>query len=247
MATVVSSRGKRLGRQRNLPGRRWGSRRRAASAVATAALVRPERMARRSSETCLQEILGRDRAARRRRRLGPAAAAVRAGPDRWTWWPGSRSSPPSSAWTRTAMPPEALTPVEQEPLPDGPLDESLAQVGWPREVAGCALVQEVVMLPPEVEEAMPRHVGRRRLGQRAPGAAGGAGSAVAVLRDGSRACTVRLRGPGRGRPAGRPGPGPGAGRRARRDPGLAGPQQPVSQPGSAARRGLAGVAAPRAR
>ena len=46
------------------------------------------------------------------------------------------------------VPPDALTPVEQEPLPDGPLDESLAQVGWPREVEGCALVQEVVMLPP---------------------------------------------------------------------------------------------------
>ena len=91
------------------------------------------------------------------------------------------------------LPAEALTPVEQDPLPDGPLDESLAQVGWPREVAGCALVQEVVMLPPEVEETMPRHaevldwVGghpdRRE-----------ARLAVAVLRDGSRACTVRMRG-----------------------------------------------------
>ena len=91
------------------------------------------------------------------------------------------------------LPVGALTPVEQDPLPDGPLDESLAQVGWPEEVAGCALVQEVVMLPPEVEESMPRHADvldwatdhpeRReaRLG-------------VAVLRDGSRACTLRLRG-----------------------------------------------------
>jgi hypothetical protein len=91
------------------------------------------------------------------------------------------------------MPAEALTPVEQDPLPDGPLDESLAQVGWPPEVAGCALVQEVVMLPPEVEEAMPRHVDvldwavdhpQRREAR----------LAVAVLRDGSRACTVRMRG-----------------------------------------------------
>jgi hypothetical protein len=90
------------------------------------------------------------------------------------------------------VPDEALTPVEQDPLPDGPLDESLGQIGWPLEVAGCALVQEVVVLPPEVEAALPRHADmlewvadhpeRReaRLG-------------VAVLRDGTRACTVRLR------------------------------------------------------
>lgn len=91
------------------------------------------------------------------------------------------------------MPAEALTPVEQDALPDGPLDEALAQVGWPREVAGCALVQEVVMLPPEVEEVMPRHVDvldwavdhpQRREAR----------LAVAVLRDGTRACTVRMRG-----------------------------------------------------
>ena len=91
------------------------------------------------------------------------------------------------------VPSGGLTPVEQDALPNGPLDEALAQVGWPPEVAGCALVQEVVMLPPEVEQSMPRHADvvewagdhpeRReaRLG-------------VAVLRDGSRACTVRLRG-----------------------------------------------------
>jgi hypothetical protein len=91
------------------------------------------------------------------------------------------------------VPPDALTPVEQEPLPDGPLDESLAQVGWPREVEGCALVQEVVMLPPEVEESMPGHVDvvdwASEHPQRREARLG-----VAVLRDGSRACTVRMRG-----------------------------------------------------
>ncbi len=92
------------------------------------------------------------------------------------------------------LPSEALTPLEQDPLPDGPLDESLAQVGWPEEVAGCALVQEVVMLPPDVEAAMPRHAGVLDW-------AGGhperreARLAVAVLRNGRRACTLRLRGP----------------------------------------------------
>ena len=91
------------------------------------------------------------------------------------------------------VPPDALTPVEQEPLPDGPLDESLAQVGWPREVEGCALVQEVVMLPPEVEDSMPEHVDvvdwASEHPQRREARLG-----VAVLRDGSRACTIRMRG-----------------------------------------------------
>lgn len=91
------------------------------------------------------------------------------------------------------MPAEALTPVEQDPLPDGPLDESLAQVGWPREVAGCALVQEVVMLPPEVEEAMPRHADVVDWAVEHPQRRE-ARLAVAVLRDGTRACTVRMRG-----------------------------------------------------
>jgi hypothetical protein len=93
------------------------------------------------------------------------------------------------------LPAGALTPVEQDPLPDGPLDESLAKIGWPEEVAGCALVQEVVVLPPEVEAALPQqadvlgwaadHPERRE-----------ARLAVAVLRDGSRACAVRLRAAG---------------------------------------------------
>ena len=91
------------------------------------------------------------------------------------------------------MPAESLTPVEQDPLPDGPLDESLAQVGWPREVAGCALVQEVVMLPPEVEEAMPRHADVVDWAVEHPQRRE-ARLAVAVLRDGTRACTVRMRG-----------------------------------------------------
>jgi hypothetical protein len=91
------------------------------------------------------------------------------------------------------LPAEALTPVEQDPLPDGPLDELLAQVGWPPEVEGCALVQEVVMLPPEVEETMPRHVDVVDWASEHPERRE-ARLAVAVLRDGSRACTVRMRG-----------------------------------------------------
>ena len=91
------------------------------------------------------------------------------------------------------LPAEALTPVEQDPLPDGPVDESLGQIGWPEEVAGCALVQEVVMLPPEVEESMPRHADVVDWASDHPERRE-ARLAVAVLRDGSRACALRLRG-----------------------------------------------------
>lgn len=85
-----------------------------------------------------------------------------------------------------------LTPVEQEPLPPGPLDSALARIEWPAAVRGCALVQEVVALPPEAEAGMPE----------GPEAAEYAANhpqrqeirlAVAVLRDGSRAAAARVR------------------------------------------------------
>ncbi|MFD4402642.1 PPA1309 family protein [Nocardia sp. NPDC058499] len=50
-----------------------------------------------------------------------------------------------------------LTPVAQDPLPDEvtagtmPLDEFLATTSWPPAVAGCVLVQEIVVLPPDAE------------------------------------------------------------------------------------------------
>jgi len=93
------------------------------------------------------------------------------------------------------LPDAALTPVEQDPLPDGPLDESLGQIAWPQEVAGCALVQEVVVLPPEVEQALPRHAHVLDWASEHPERRE-ARLAVAVLRDGSRACAVRLRATG---------------------------------------------------
>lgn len=41
------------------------------------------------------------------------------------------------------------TPIAQESLPEGELSEALAQISWPVEVAGCVLVQEIVVLPPD--------------------------------------------------------------------------------------------------
>ena len=45
----------------------------------------------------------------------------------------------------------ALTPVAQEALPEGELDAALAGIEWPEAVAGCALVQEIVVLPPTAQ------------------------------------------------------------------------------------------------
>jgi len=89
---------------------------------------------------------------------------------------------------------DALTPVEQDSMPTGtPLDEWLAEIGWPSEVAGCALSQEVLTLPPSVEADLPSdadavawavsHPLRREVRM-----------VVGVLRDGSRTATLRVRG-----------------------------------------------------
>jgi len=101
-----------------------------------------------------------------------------------------------------AMPPDSLAPIEQEELPDRPLDEVLAGIGWPDAVSGCAIAQEIVILPPEAEaevaaveydaDAAARaatHPDRRegRL-------------VVGVLRDGSSSAVLRLRDGGDGEP-----------------------------------------------
>ena len=41
-----------------------------------------------------------------------------------------------------------FTPIAQEVLPAGDLSEALSTISWPDEVAGCVLVQEIVVLPP---------------------------------------------------------------------------------------------------
>lgn len=41
-----------------------------------------------------------------------------------------------------------FTPIAQDVLPAVDLSEALSQISWPEEVAGCVLVQEIVVLPP---------------------------------------------------------------------------------------------------
>ena len=49
---------------------------------------------------------------------------------------------------------DTLTPIEQDELPDGPLDEVLAGIAWPEAVEGCAVSQEIVILPPSAEAGL---------------------------------------------------------------------------------------------
>ncbi|PWV70969.1 hypothetical protein SAMN05421630_11647 [Prauserella marina] len=96
----------------------------------------------------------------------------------------------------------ALTPVAQDELPEDDLADALARIAWPDVVRGCALAQEIIVLPPDAEAELP-----------AVDEAGGAGDierlrkaaadhprrtearlVAAVLRDGSASCVMRLRG-----------------------------------------------------
>lgn len=114
----------------------------------------------------------------------------------------------------THLDPDArLTPVAQESLPDTDLADALAGITWPETVHGCALAQEIVVLPPEAEPNLSE-------GSAPQGAHGDADSAgtdadtdderlrraaanhpqrtearlvAAVTRDGTRACVMRMR------------------------------------------------------
>ncbi|MDV6014575.1 hypothetical protein F8178_19125 [Haloechinothrix sp. LS1_15] len=100
-----------------------------------------------------------------------------------------------------------LTPVAQDQLPESDLAEALAGIVWPDTVHGCALAQEIIVLPPEAEQDLPDS------GEDADGSEAGATPdaerlrraaadhphrtearlVAAVTRDGARACVMRLR------------------------------------------------------
>lgn len=91
-----------------------------------------------------------------------------------------------------------LTPIAQEPLPDSSLDLALAGIAWPDAVAGCAVVQEIVVLPPAAESALADSAGGSvdvlaRTAAIHPSRRE-ARLVAAVLRDGPGACVLRLRG-----------------------------------------------------
>ncbi|HET9256521.1 MAG TPA: PPA1309 family protein [Pseudonocardiaceae bacterium] len=94
----------------------------------------------------------------------------------------------------------ALTPVAQDALPEGELDAALAGIEWPDSVAGCALAQEIVVLPPGAGAdlgALPEDPARARSAVAGHPRRREARLVAAVLRDGAGACVLRLR-PGSG-------------------------------------------------
>lgn len=92
-----------------------------------------------------------------------------------------------------------LTPVAQDQLPNEDLAEALAGIMWPEVVQGCAVAQEIVVLPPEAEETLPAGEDTgdtdalRRIAAEHPRRRE-ARLVAAVLRDGTAACVLRLRG-----------------------------------------------------
>ncbi|RCW42851.1 hypothetical protein DFQ14_108107 [Halopolyspora algeriensis] len=90
--------------------------------------------------------------------------------------------------------PEAvLTPIAQDELPAEDLAEALAQISWPEQVAGCALVQEIVVLPPEAEAGLPEDGEAARAAAAEHPDRQEARLVAGVLREGGEACVMRLR------------------------------------------------------
>ncbi len=91
-----------------------------------------------------------------------------------------------------------LTPIAQDRLPNDDLAEALAGIMWPEAVQGCAVAQEIVVLPPEAEDTLPggEETGDtdalRRIAAEHPRRRE-ARLVAAVLRDGTAACVLRLR------------------------------------------------------
>jgi len=89
---------------------------------------------------------------------------------------------------------DGLTPIEQEPLGEGQsLEDTLAGIEWPAEVAGVAAVAERLVLPPGADDELPTdpvaaqeyaatHPDRQEVRM-----------VAAVLRGGGSACALRLR------------------------------------------------------
>jgi hypothetical protein len=92
-------------------------------------------------------------------------------------------------------PAASLTPIAQDSLPDGDLGAALAGIMWPEAVHGCALVQEIIVLPPEAEAELDATEDEDHLKQLVAEhpERQEARLVAAVLRDGGEACVMRLR------------------------------------------------------
>ncbi|MBB6173240.1 hypothetical protein HNR23_003300 [Nocardiopsis mwathae] len=90
--------------------------------------------------------------------------------------------------------PAALTPIEQEPLPERmPLEEALGRMAWPDAVAGCALVMERLVVKGSDETLAPPRGGDTGQWARAQDGAEEIRMVAGVLRDGERHSALRMR------------------------------------------------------
>ncbi|PZF80801.1 PPA1309 family protein [Jiangella anatolica] len=90
-------------------------------------------------------------------------------------------------------PADSLTPIEQD-VSGRPIEDLLLEIAWPDTVTGCALVLERIVLPPGAEEQMPDEDGAAtRWAQEHPDRSD-VRVVVGVMRDGSRASVLRIRG-----------------------------------------------------
>ena len=86
-----------------------------------------------------------------------------------------------------------FTPIAQDAMPDPDLERALAQVSWPPAVAGCVLVQEIVVLPPSAQDALSPEPAAAAAQAAAHPERTEARLVAGVLRGGGRACLLRVR------------------------------------------------------
>ncbi|MGH3498942.1 MAG: PPA1309 family protein [Nocardioidaceae bacterium] len=87
-----------------------------------------------------------------------------------------------------------LTPVEQDEVPaDRQVEALLAEIAWPPQVVGCAVVVERLVLPPSAEEELPAPPGEQAEYAAAHPDRQEVRLAVAVTRDGRAHCAIRMR------------------------------------------------------
>ena len=88
----------------------------------------------------------------------------------------------------------ALSAIEQEELPEAPgLEELLAQIAWPEQVAGCAIAVERIVVPPEAERDLPEDDADALKAVAEHPDRADVRLLVAVTRDGASRCLLRQR------------------------------------------------------
>ncbi|MFI0452831.1 PPA1309 family protein [Actinomadura sp. 6N118] len=89
---------------------------------------------------------------------------------------------------------DTLAALEQPALPEqGGVEDALATIAWPEAVAGCALVIERVVLPPDAEDEIPENEKEATNWAAEHPKREDVRMVVGVLRDGTRHSALRLR------------------------------------------------------